>query len=505
MQVWPPPAGMSKLVATFPVVSRPGVRSPLMTLVESRRPRLQAADAAGWASVLTIAAATAATWWNLLFLPLGDSHDGRIMGRFGLHVRNFWELGLFGSGLVTETAPYGPAYAHHPPLTNAGQVLVSVLVGEGEWQLRLIGFVSGILTVVALAWLLRTLNLGWFATVGAIAATAATPMFWLYARLGVGFWIPVLLVTLAIRVRRHAASARPLMAAGVACALVSWEALAVAAVTAVWLIRTSHTRAAGRALAASIGLGLFVTIGWMLSATNVAELVQHTSDRVAAAGIGLGDYLRQQWWFYSTLFPRWYLVAVVPGLVAAWLAGGDRRMVAVLFTAIGVAFAVALPEASFIHDYWTKVLLVPFTVGLASVLDLIRVEAVRLAIAALAVVLFAGWVAGEERAWFEQAYFEDASDAGRLLQAVEPPAGQQTAWVIGSIALPRWMSWYWDLPVETLELDGLGETAPGDLVLARRDGLPGWVPDLGSARAAGEVGRYILIEARYLGHDPASG
>ncbi len=76
--------------------------------------------------------------------------------------------------------------------------------------------------------------------------------------------------------------------------------------------------------------------------------------------------------------------------------------------------------------------------------------------------------------------------------------------MIGSIALPRWMSWYWDLPVETLEPDRLDEAAPGDLVLLRWDRLPPWAPDLRTVVSAGDLGRYSLVEARHLLPGPAS-
>jgi hypothetical protein len=43
--------------------------------------------------VVGLVAFLVVTWARSFGLPLGDSHEGRIMGQFALHVRNFWDLG----------------------------------------------------------------------------------------------------------------------------------------------------------------------------------------------------------------------------------------------------------------------------------------------------------------------------------------------------------------------------------------------------------------------------
>ena len=469
-----------------------------MATVSDRRLGLAGEDVLGWSIVGLIAGVLAAAWWRLMFLPLGDSHDGRIFGRFGLHVRNFWDDGLAGSGFLTDMAPFPTGtYAHHPPLTNFAQLLVSSVVGQGEWQLRLLGFVSGIATVVALAWLLRTLRFDWAATIAALAATAATPMFWLYTRLGLGFWMSVLLVTFAIRIRRQEGSVRLLVAAGATSALLSWEAAAIAVIVTVWLLRTPAAATAGRALAVAVAVGAFVTAAWTLSATDVSELASHAADRVDATGIGVGDWLQQQWWFYSTLFPKWYLLAVIPGVVAGLTSGPVRRFATVAFLVVGVAFTLGLPEASFIHDYWTKILLVPYTIGIAALVSIVRAPPVRYLLAGVALAAFGLWFAGDQRDWFETAYFDQASDAGTLIERTGPAAAQTTGWVAGEIALPRWMSWYWDVPVEALDASTFAAAGDRDLVLVRWDRLPAWFPAERPPVTAGD-GRYALIEVRHV-------
>ncbi len=470
-----------------------------MAAVSARATTQASRDAAGWGVIAGIAAALAASWWELLFLPLGDSHDGRIMGRFGLHIRNFWESGLAGSGFLSDLSPFPNAtYAHHPPLTNFAQVLISAVVGQGEWQLRLLGYSSGIVTVVALAWLLRTLGFGWPATVAATAATATTAMFWLYARLGPGFWLSVILVGAALQHRRGRASPRPLVLLAGLSALLSWEALAIAVLVALWLWRTPATRSTGRALAVAAGLGVVVTAIWMLAATDLSELMERTVERVTAEGLGPGAFLGQLGWFYSTLFPLWYLVLLVPAVVSILVDGGERRTVASIFLVVALAMTLGLPEAAFIHDYWTKLLLVPFTLGIASLLSRVPGEAMQWAAAGLTVVLFAAWMVGPDREWFERSYFEEASDAGRVLQMVDPPPEQATGYVAGAIALPRWMSWYWDRPVQTLEEETIGLVDADHLVLVRWDSVPAWMPDRTAVHTVADAGRYSLVAAGEL-------
>ena len=459
-------------------------------------------EVAGWLVVSVVALVSAVTWWPLLFLPLGDSHDGRIMGRFGLHIRNLWDNGLVGSGFVTDLTPYPEAtYAHHPPLANALHGLTSGVIGQGEWQLRSVGYVSGIATVFALAWLLRTLRFGWPATIAGVSLTAATPMFWLYARLGLGFWLVVLLVAVAVRVRRNEPHLRALLVLTAASALLSWEAIAVAVLTMAWLALRARVRTAARAMAVVLVVSFALVATWMLAATDLTELAGQATERITAPGISLRAWVDNLWWFYTSLFQWWYLVLVVPGLVVALTAGrlglrGERRAVVAIFGLVGVGMAVGLPEASFIHDYWTKILLVPFTIGLAALVDKVPREAIRVALAAAAVALLVVWATGEDQARFENAYFDQASDAGRVLLAVGPPEGQTVGWVAGPIALPRWMSWYWEMPVEPLDSRAaFEELAAGTLVLVRSDQLPQWMSPADVARSVASAGRYHLIRS----------
>ena len=167
------------------------------------------------------------SWWEILFLPLGDSHDGRINGRFGLQIRNFFEDGLAGSGFLSSIEPFSSQpYAHHPPLINVVHATAGAVLGRGEWQLHLIGFVSGLLTVVALLWLARELEFRPLVALGAVALVVGTPMFWIYARLGFG--IAPILVFLALWVRSgRDDSIRRWMVGAAVVAFSSWTAAAL--------------------------------------------------------------------------------------------------------------------------------------------------------------------------------------------------------------------------------------------------------------------------------------
>ena len=110
-----------------------------------------------------IALLVLASWVPDADLPLGDSDDGRILGRFGLQARNFWEEGPSASGFGSSMAPYGAAinYAHHPPLMNFVQIASVGVFGERVVSLRILGFALGAATVAAMAALLRTPGMAW--------------------------------------------------------------------------------------------------------------------------------------------------------------------------------------------------------------------------------------------------------------------------------------------------------------------------------------------------------
>ncbi len=222
----------------------------------------------GWTVVTVVCVAVLAIWLVDLNLPLGNSDDGRILGRFGLSARNFWELGALDSrfGAVMEpflqsqfevafrqTPPIAAVtYAHHPPL----QVLLSVgsvgVLGDSPAALRVTGFALGAATVAFMAALLRAQRMAWGPTLLAVCAMACTGFFYVYARIGVGFSLLVASLAAAAWLRTHLRP--PSWALGGFAALTcltamqSWIAMAAMAPICVWLLTSpaaNSPRAAG--------------------------------------------------------------------------------------------------------------------------------------------------------------------------------------------------------------------------------------------------------------------
>ena len=169
------------------------------------------------------------SWLPQIGLPLGDSHEGRILARLGMQAANVWRLGLVGSGWGTVLQPYDAngIYAHHPPLVNLLHVVAAgILGGDQPWHLRVPGYLAGLATVVAVALLLRALRFDWVPTLLAVGAMAVTPMFWVYGRLGAGFSVLVGFAAVVVHLRRTERPGRNAVAVAAVLAgltvLLSW-------------------------------------------------------------------------------------------------------------------------------------------------------------------------------------------------------------------------------------------------------------------------------------------
>ena len=203
-----------------------------------------------------------ALWLPDLDLPLGNSDDGRIVGRFGLHGRNFWELGAIESrfGAVVEPfirAEYDvvprsepPAaavtYAHHPPLQNFITIVSVGLLGDSLPALRVVAFLVGSATVAFMALLLRVRGIAWGPTLVALAAMCSTGFFYVYARIGVGYSLLVASTAAIAWLRDQDDPPRwALVGAGILAALAalqSWIAMATLGLLVLWLFTGTRTR-----------------------------------------------------------------------------------------------------------------------------------------------------------------------------------------------------------------------------------------------------------------------
>lgn len=437
-----------------------------------------------------IGSVLAISWWELLFLPLGDSHDGRINARFGLQVRNLLEDGLLGSDLLASMEPFAAQpYAHHPPLLNLLHAGLGSVFGVGAWQLHLIGFLAGLATVGALLWLASELGFSPWVAAPPVAVVAATPMFWIYARLGLGMSLMLVFLALWSRWSKDPSRVRGVLVGAVVLALSSWPGVALVLVMAIWTF-ARHDRLMGRRLAiAAAGVAIAV-LAWALSVTSVAELGEHTRNRVRVP-VGLGEFVEQYRWFYGTLFPGWFKWAIPVAIVVA-LAARRTRVPAAAVSIVMLAWTLGLPEAAYVHDFWTYPLLGVVALGwMAGVQWLVERRVPVALVAVVLALLAASTFSSTQRDGFREAYFHAPSDAGRLLAAVPPSRGQTVGWVAGALEVPRWMSFYWDLPVAELGREQVDEVHPGDLVLLRGDRLPEWLDEVPMPRA--QVGRYALV------------
>ena len=527
-----------------------------------------------------LVAILAVGWWELLFLPLGASHDGRINAQFGLQVRNFLENGLAGSDYLASRVPFSEQpYVHHPPLLNVMHALVGSFLGQGEWQLRLIGYLAGLATVVGLLWLARRLGLGAGAAVLAMALVAGTPMFWVYARLGLGVSLMVILLGLWVGhlgpsgtgPARLPGSGGPaggdsslvvLAVVAGAVAFSSWTGALLVAVLAGWGFLHLGSRRIARLVAGTGAVMVLLTLVWAFTVGDAAELAAHAADRRQWPP---WDALVENYrWFYGTLFPGWFRWLIAPAIVAAVVDRRTRMASGAIVIALG-AWTLATPDAAFVHDYWTYPLLVPVVLGLAVILDRLVVclcnggvvwrrrqrcssqgpltraypqryveEAERsdgtpmaarasdcfadrplgtgkpgigsrigwrnlvrvLAVVGLVVLAVLGF---RDLAPYRQAYFDAPSDAGGLVRAVGPAPGQEVAWVAEGVdPLSLWVSYYWELPVAEVPLDGdgVGSARGADLVLVRVDRTPVLIE--AGVQPVAERGRYALFSAASL-------
>jgi 4-amino-4-deoxy-L-arabinose transferase-like glycosyltransferase len=433
-----------------------------------------------------------------------------------MQVRNFVENGLSGSDYLASMAPFSEQpYVHHPPLLNVMHALVGSFLGQGEWQLRLIGYLAGLATVAGLIWLARRLGLRAGPTVLAMALVAGTPMFWIYARLGLGVSLMVILLGLWVR-HLGTSGVKPIPSLGSdvpsaaepsvvilavvagAVAFSSWTGALLVAVLAGWgLVHAGSRRTAG--LVAGTGAAVvLVTLVWALAVGDGSELVAHAAER--RQWPAWDDLVENYRRFYGTLFPGWFRWAIAPALVAAVADRRTRMASGAVVIALGV-WTLANPDAAFLHDYWTYPLLVPVMLGVAVILDRLGTgrpgiggmigwqRARLLAVAGLVLLAALGF---RSLGAYRHAYFDAPSDAGGLIRAVGPAPGQQVAWVAEGVdPLSRWVSYYWDIPVTELtgrELDAIGDE---ELVLARLDQLPSWMETHPATVA--RTGRYGLV------------
>ena len=489
-------------------------------VMRSLAARFPARLRSGWTVCVLMAITVLAFWAPDMNLPLGDGDEGRILARFGLQARNFWEMGPAESEFGARIDPYirsefavepggePPAaavtYAHHPPLQIFGSIAAVGLLGDRPAALRTFGFGMGMVALLGMAALLRNLGLGWGAALLAVGAMAVTGFFFVYGRMGAGFSLIAASAAAVAYLRERDDPPRWMTAGtGVLAALTamqSWIAMAAMGLLVLWLFARRRWSPATWWAAAGAAAGVAVTAGWILAATPVSELGEVVAGRTDTARFALGEFLARQWDFAGRLTPVWFRAAAPFALLAGV---ADRRTRIPVLITLGVAagWTFGLQQGAWVHLLWNFPWVAPITIGLGAGLDRLRRwvpgrvsgAAALLAGAALAVALY-GTFAGPARSQF----LTEPAAAGEVLLGVSPTPPPGKVWAAPGVSTARWASYYLDAPVWPLSEEWLPLAEPGDLVIVRADRAPGFIPDRALQSARASAGRYRLLEGREL-------
>ena len=477
--------------------------------VASVRPRLL--PYLGWIAASLIALTVFVAWLPDLDLPLGNSDDGRLLARFGLAARNFWELGPLESGFGARVDPYirgeyaiepgatapieAMTYAHHPPLQVFVAVLSVGLLGDSPASLRIVGFLIGAATVLFMAAVGRSVGMSWGPILLATGAMTATGFFFVYGRLGGGYSLIAASLAMVAYLREADDPPRWVLAVAAVLAFLtamqSWIAIAALGLAVIWLFAARRTSAATRWVALGAIAGLAVTGIWLLANTPAGELAGQVGARVDTADYTMGEFLARQWRFAGELTPVWLRALAPFALVAGLVDRRTRIPVAITLVAAG-ALTFGTSQGAWVHRLWNFPWLAPITIGAIALADLVRRRiddrwaAILGAIGAVVVaVTLYGLFHGPTR----DTFLLDPARAGAIVARAQAPEG--IMWVAPGIPTPRWVSYYLDVPAWTIKERFVDRVGAGDLVLARTDRNPDWLrlPDDPMI----EDGRYRLL------------
>ena len=443
----------------------------------------------GWLAASLIALAVLGFWLPDLNLPLGDSDDGRILARLGLSARNFWEFGAVESGFGARIDPYIRAeygiepgetppveavtYAHHPPLQTFVAILSVGMAGETESALRLVGFLLGSATVLFMAALARIQGMAWGPTLLAVGAMVSTGFFFVYGRIGVGYSLIAASTAMVAYLRK--ADEPPgwvtAGAAGLACltTMQSWIGMAAMGLLLIWMYRSRGLSSVTRRLAAGALAGVVITGAWLLAGTDASELGTRVAFRTDTTDYPLGEFLARQWRFARELTPPWFQALASFALLAG-LADRRTRIPVAITLGVAAAWTFGLRQGAWIHRLWNFPWLAPITIGMIPLLEAARRRmADRWAPLAggIAALLLAAAFYGLATGPVRDTYLRTPAKAGAILQQVEAPDG--IMWVTPGIPTPRWVSYYLDVPVWTLDERYITGVGGDDLVLTRTD------------------------------------
>ena len=438
------------------------------------------------------------TWARSFGLPLGDSHEGRIIGQFALHVRNFWDLGPSESSFGAAWQPFSDVpYTHHPPLLTGLHLMVSTVFGQGLWQLKAVSYLSGLATVPAFFWVGRRMGFGPLPVAVATGALVATPFWWVYGRLGLGFLPNLLMVGMVLLVADEAIGRglRRATVASAAAVAASWQGIFLAPLLWLWLLRRRGLDRTVIVVGAGMAVGALVVLVWVTQGAGVAELSDHAGRRVGFDWT-VGEFLDRQWTFARRLLPAWYLVLALPALVAG-LADARSRFLTGLLASMVVVFAVVPADNAWVHDYWNFPALMALFPGFAVLADLacgalanLRRGVAEGSAAVLLVVALVGLSPGATH----DRYFGAPAEAGHLVEAVGPADGQTIVWHAPQVPWPTWISLAWGLPPGAVASPGdVATVTDDDRVVIHLDRLPAFLDGSVGDDALAVRGNYAVV------------
>ncbi len=463
-------------------------------------------------SVITVIALLLVfSWYPAFGLPLGDSHEGRVLGQFALHMKNFWSKGVLNSSFGASWEPFSYVpYTHHPPALTFLHVVVSTFVGEGLRQIKLISYISGIITVPALYWMGRNLGINAKAVLLSVLVLLTTPWWWIYGRLGLGL-LPNILMIGTIWVATLNPTKRRVVLASIAtffAVVASWHGVFLMPFLwfHVWLKR-KFDRLTLSLIGAGVVGGLVILI-WVSQGGGFSEFGEHFGERVERDWTW-SQFVQRQWDFATVLLPFWYPILAVPAFLSGIIDSRTRYLTTSL-TLMVLVFAIIPSNGAWIHNYWNFPILLALFPGFAVMgewalglikekFHLISQKTTKLISPFVFLLLVLALVTNLQPKQLHEDYFVKRSDAGRLVSEVELPDSQRIAWHLPQVPWPTWVSYKWSLTTSSLSdaLD-LSNVPSGDIILLRIDRLPDWIDGEIESALEREKGNYGIVKASVM-------
>ena len=448
------------------------------------------------------------SWIPAFGMPLGDSHEGRVLGQFALHMKNFWSMGVVASSFGASWEPFSDIpYTHHPPVLTFLHVIVSSIIGEGLKQIKLISYVAGVLTIPALFSMGKNLGINSKAVTISILFLITTPWWWVYGRLGLGLLPNVLMIGTIL-----AATEKPTKRKTVIASLATFFAVA-ASWHGVFLFpflwfqtwrRRKFDQLTFSLMGASILGGLAILL-WVSQGGGLSELGDHIGERVERDWTW-NQFAERQWDFAQTLLPLWFTILALPALVVGLVDSRTRFLTTSLISMV-LVFALVPSNGAWIHDYWNFPILLTLFPGFAVMsewifsfikekISLEKTDSITLGgflLLASVLILVLQPVSLHEN------YFDETSDAGELVTSIELSSGQKTAWHLPQVPWPTWVSNKWNVPTASLlNAEDLGTVPSEDIVLFRIDRIPDWLDGKIEFAIEDQKGRYATVTAHVM-------